>query len=97
LCWCREGRGERLEHLEPARGVAQWAKRASISCISSKTSRIEDLKNPLSPLLDAGFIEAALRRHFQPLLDPELAEALTEHYPHGVLFVINGRRLEPEA
>lgn len=55
------------------------------------------LKNPLSPLLDAGFIEAALRRHFQPLLDPELAEALAEHYPHGVLFVINGRRLEPEA
>jgi len=55
------------------------------------------LKNPLSPLLDAGFIEAALRRHFQPLLDPELAEALAEHYPHGVLFVINDRRLEPEA
>ncbi|MGH7354719.1 MAG: ATP-binding protein, partial [Candidatus Rokuibacteriota bacterium] len=39
------------------------------------------LKNPLSPLLDAGFIEAALRRHFQPLLDPDLTEILAEHYP----------------
>jgi hypothetical protein len=55
------------------------------------------LKNPLSPLLDAGFIEAALRRHFQPLLDPELAEILSEHYPRGVRFVINGRLLEAEA
>src|SRR5882672_6621857 len=55
------------------------------------------LKNPLSPLLDAGFIEAALRRHFQPLLDPELAEILAERYPRGVRFVINGRALEAEA
>jgi len=55
------------------------------------------LKNPLSPLLDAGFIEAALRRHFQPLFDPELAEILAERYPRGVRFVINGRPLEAEA
>jgi hypothetical protein len=54
------------------------------------------LKNPLSPLLDPGFIEAALRRHFQPLLDPDLAEILAEHYPGGVLFLINGRPLDPE-
>jgi hypothetical protein len=55
------------------------------------------LKNPLSPLLDAGFIEVALRRHFQPLLDPEMAETLAEHYRHGVRFVVNGRLLEPES
>ena len=54
------------------------------------------LKNPLSPLLDPGFIEAVLRRHFQPLLDPELAEILAEHYPGGVLFHVNGRSLDPE-
>src|SRR6266704_3242949 len=28
------------------------------------------LRNPLSPLLDPGFIEVALRRTFEPLLDP---------------------------
>ena len=55
------------------------------------------LKNALSPLLDGGFIEAALRRHFQPLFDPELAEILAERYPRGVRFVINDRALGAEA
>ena len=39
------------------------------------------LKNALSPLLDAGFIEATLRRHFQPLFDPELAETFLRIAP----------------
>jgi hypothetical protein len=51
--------------------------------------------NPLSPLLDAGFIEVALRRNFQPLFDPALAAVLREHYPRGVRFVLNGRALDP--
>ena len=50
--------------------------------------------NALSPLLDPGFIEGALRRNFQPLLDPALADILTAHYPRGVVFVLNGRLLE---
>ena len=32
--------------------------------------------NALSPLLDPGFVETALRRHFQPLFDPTFAEIL---------------------
>ena len=55
------------------------------------------IKNPLSPLLDPGFIEATLRRHYQPLLDPDLSEILAEHYPRGVRFAVNGRPLAPEA
>jgi len=55
------------------------------------------LKNPLSPLLDPGFIEGALWRHFQPLLDPALAEILAAHYPRGVRFVVNGRPLRQES
>jgi hypothetical protein len=54
------------------------------------------LKNPLSPLLDPGFIEGALWRHFQPLLDPALTGILSPHYPRSVRFVVNGRPLEPE-
>ncbi|MBI4590704.1 MAG: ATP-binding protein [Candidatus Rokubacteria bacterium] len=54
------------------------------------------LKNPLSPLLDPGFIEGALWRHFQPLLDPALTDILTAHYPRGVRFVVNGRPLAQE-
>ncbi|MGH7821981.1 MAG: ATP-binding protein, partial [Candidatus Binatia bacterium] len=49
------------------------------------------LSNPLSPLLDPGFIEATLRRHFEPLLDPRLDEMLRPLYPHGLEFEINGR------
>ncbi len=52
--------------------------------------------NVLSPLLDAGFVESALRRHFQPLLDPALAEFLMAHYPRGVRLVLNGAVLEPQ-
>ena len=50
----------------------------------------------LSPLLDPGFVETALRRHFQPLFDPTFAEILRDQYPTGVGFTINGERLERE-
>lgn len=50
--------------------------------------------NALSPLLDPGFIEGGLRRNFQPLLDPALAEILSGHYPRGIAFVLNGHPLE---
>jgi len=52
------------------------------------------LKNPLSPLLDPGYVEAALRRHFEPLLDGAFDDVLAEHYPDGVAFVVNGRSVE---
>jgi Histidine kinase-, DNA gyrase B-, and HSP90-like ATPase len=52
------------------------------------------LANALSPLVDPGFIEASLRRNFQPLFEPALADILRDHYPRGVVFVLNGRALE---
>jgi histidine kinase/DNA gyrase B/HSP90-like ATPase len=51
------------------------------------------IDNPLSPLLDPGFIDASIRRHYQPLLDPALTEFLTIRYPRGVRFVVNGQLL----
>ena len=51
------------------------------------------LRNPLSPLLETGFIEAALHRHFHPLLDPAFDDLLSAHYPGGVAFAVNGREL----
>ncbi len=53
--------------------------------------------NALSPLLDSGFIEGAIRRHYQPLLDPAFAEILAAHYPRGVAFEINGALLAQRA
>lgn len=54
------------------------------------------LANPLSPLLDAGFVEAVLRRHFEPLLDGSFGSLLAERYPQGVRFEVNGRLLAGE-
>src|SRR5205823_6064628 len=54
------------------------------------------LQNALSPLLDAGFVEAALRRHYQPLFDPSFVPVLAPCYPGGVTVEVNGRALEPE-
>jgi hypothetical protein len=48
----------------------------------------------LSPLLDPGFIEVAVRRHFAPLFDPALGDILRDHYPHGVRVVLNGQPLD---
>jgi len=52
------------------------------------------LANALSPLVDPGFVEASLRRNFQPLFEPALGDILREHYSRGVAFVLNGRALE---
>jgi hypothetical protein len=54
------------------------------------------LDNALSPLLDPGFVEGVVRRHFQPLFDPSFAGILAGHYPSGVRFTVNGERLEAE-
>ena len=51
------------------------------------------LGNPLSPLLEAGYVEATLARHFQPLFDPAFGEILVSHYPRGVRCVVNGREM----
>jgi hypothetical protein len=54
------------------------------------------LQNPLSPLLDPGYVEATLRRHFQPLLDPAFGAILATQYPRGVALTLNGARIGPE-
>jgi hypothetical protein len=51
------------------------------------------LRNPLSPLLDPGFLEATLRLHYEPLFEPAFDAILSEHYPDGVSFAVNGRSL----
>jgi hypothetical protein len=52
------------------------------------------LANPLSPLLDAGYIEEAIRRHYEGLLDPTFDEILRRHYPHGIVFEVDGRPMQ---
>ena len=49
------------------------------------------LRNPLSPLLDPGYLEAMLRLHYEPFFDPAFDDMLSPHYPGGVRFAVNGR------
>jgi hypothetical protein len=51
------------------------------------------LRNPLSPLLDAGYVESRLRLHYEPLFDPAFDAILAGRYPSGVRFSVNGRAL----
>jgi hypothetical protein len=51
------------------------------------------LLNPLSPLLDAGYLEQAIRRHFEPLLDAAFDDLLRRHYPRGIVFEVDGHTL----
>lgn len=48
------------------------------------------LRHALSLLLDPGFLESTLRRHFQPLFDPAFDEILAAQYPLGVRVLMNG-------
>jgi hypothetical protein len=52
------------------------------------------LRNPLSPLLDAGYVESCLRAHYEPLFEPAFDTILAERYPSGVVFHVNGRAIE---
>lgn len=51
------------------------------------------IANPLSVLLDGGFLEETIRRHFEPLLDPSFDAILQRHYARPVTFSVDGRRL----
>ena len=53
------------------------------------------LSNPLSPLLDVGYLEEAIRTHFAPLLDPAFADLLRRHYSHSIVIDVDGRPISP--
>ena len=55
------------------------------------------MADPLSPLADRGFVEAAIRRHYQPLLDPACDEILAPLYPRGTVFEVNGETMRKQA
>ena len=72
----------------------KWVPPADFVTVRGTAVRLH-LTNALSPLLDTGYVEAALRRHFEPLL-AEGFPILAEHYRAGVRFEVNGRPLEIE-
>ena len=67
----------------------RWISPAGLVATNGTAVRMR-LSNALSPLLDAGYLESTLRRHFEPLFDPYFRGILRAHYPNGVQFAING-------
>ncbi|MBI4502875.1 MAG: ATP-binding protein [Gemmatimonadetes bacterium] len=83
-------------HLK-SRHRAPWRWREPLGLVGERGTAVRlVLTDPLSPLLDSGFLESNLRRHFAPLIDPDFAEILERAYPHGVRFVIDGRPVATE-
>ena len=78
-----------------SRHRAPWKWIAAPGLVAERGTAVRlKLRNPLSPLLDGGFVEVTLRHHFQPLLDPAFDDFLAAHYAKGIAVDVNGRRLE---
>ena len=77
-----------------SRHRAPWKWVAPAGWIAERGTAVRlKLRNPLSPLLDPGFLETSLRRHFQTLLDSAFNDFLALHYPDGVAIDVNQQRL----
>src|SRR5262249_36266465 len=68
----------------------KWMPPAGLATTRGTAVRLV-LTNQLSPLLDAGYLEETIKRHFEPLLDPAFSDVLRRHYPNGVRFEVDGR------
>jgi hypothetical protein len=72
----------------------EWTEPAGFAGERGTAVRLR-MSNPLSPLLDTGYLEEVLRKHFAPLLDEAYAGLLRRRYPRGVVFDVSGKPLEP--
>jgi hypothetical protein len=80
-------------HLaSPHRAPWKWIPPPGLTSSRGTAVRLT-LTNQLSPLLDAGYLEETLRRHFEPLLDRTFDDLLRRHYRDGVEFEVDGREL----
>jgi hypothetical protein len=78
-----------------SRHRAPWQWVPPIGLVGEQGTAVQlKLQTPLSPLLDSGFLEGVMRRHFQPLLESPFDSFLTGHYPAGITFEVNGRPLK---
>jgi hypothetical protein len=75
-----------------SRQKAPWEWVAPPGWVADKGTAVGlHLRNPLSPLLDPGYLEGVLRRHYEPFFDAAFDAMLAPHYPGGVSFAVNGR------
>jgi hypothetical protein len=79
-----------------SRAPWRWIEPPGLQEAAGTTVRLY-LRNPLSELLEPGFIDSTILRHFRPLLDPDFDELLGDAYPLGARFVVNDRPLHRDA
>jgi hypothetical protein len=72
----------------------KWIPPAGMTADRGTAVRLR-LSNPLSPLLDVGYLEEAIRTHFAALLDPVFDDLLRRHYPGRILIEVAGRPVSP--
>lgn len=73
---------------------APWKWTAPAGLVAARGTAVRlTLQNPLSPLLDPGFLESSVEQTFRALLDPTFDGVLTRHYPEPIRFVVNQREL----
>lgn len=78
-----------------SRHRAPWQWVAPLGLVAERGTAVRlKLQTPLSPLVDPGFLEGVMRRHFQPLMELPFDSFLACHYPTGITFEVNGRSLE---
>ena len=83
-------------HLS-SRHRAPWKWVPPIGLVAEQGTAVRlTLQNALSPLIDPGFVEGSIRRHFQPLMDPAFEQMFAAHYPKGIAIFVNGVRLKKE-
>jgi len=80
-----------------SRHRAPWKRLPPPGLVSEHGTAVRlKLKNPLSPLLDGGFAESVLERHYAPLFDSVFAGILKTRYPEGVRVQVDGRDVRPQ-
>ena len=72
----------------------RWVPPAGLAPARGTAVRLT-LSNPLSPLLDVGFLEETIRCHFSPLLNPVFDPILKRHYPNAIRLQVEGHALLP--
>ena len=80
-----------------SRHKAPWKWEAPQGLVAERGTAVRmRLTNPLSPLLDAGFVETTVRRCYRPLFESSFRALLATHYPDLPSFVINDRAIRHE-
>ena len=70
---------------------APWKWVPPVGLVSNQGTAVRlKLQHALSPLVDVGFLESTIGRHFRSLFDTAFAEILKPSYPQGIVFELNG-------